>query len=121
MSLLIKADLKFNYSWTTIAHDDPKVTGRPDSTFLNRGEGYEVLAFINSFADTYKLKQKESGLKVEHLIHKHLPSNIRSHANIKKWLLDNWNLQQPNQSATKPGLGILGRALASQSNQSSKN
>lgn len=90
MSLLQKSDLKFEYSWVAIAPDNPKVTGKPDSTFLNRGEGYEVLAFINSFSAANNWKQKESALKVERLIHKYLPGDVRSHANVKKWLVDNW-------------------------------
>ncbi|MCK9345059.1 MAG: hypothetical protein M0P64_02960 [Candidatus Pacebacteria bacterium] len=90
MPLLQKSDLEFDYSWTAIAPDDPKVTGKPDSTFLNRNEGYEVLAFINSFATACDLKQKDSGVKVERLIKKHLPGDTRSHANVKKWLIDNW-------------------------------
>ncbi|HBF29080.1 hypothetical protein [Rhizobium sp.] len=91
MPLLSKADLKYTYSWTAISPDDPKVTGVPDSTFLNRGEGYEVLAFINRFSDTHNLKQKVSGLKTEKLIKEHLPGDTRSHKNVSKWLADNWN------------------------------
>lgn len=90
MALLQKSDLQFEYSWTAIAPDDPKVTGTPDSTLLNRGEGYEVLAFINSFAVTHSFKQKASGIKVERLIKEHLPGDTRSHANVNKWLVDNW-------------------------------
>jgi hypothetical protein len=90
MPLLSKADLKYTYSWTAIAPDDPKVTGVPDSTLLNRGEGYEVLAFINRFADTHSFKQKALGLKTEKLIKEHLPGDTRSHKNVSKWLVDNW-------------------------------
>jgi hypothetical protein len=90
MPLLQKSDLQFVYSWTAIPPDDPKVTGKPDSTFLNRSEGYEVLAFINRLAVTNNWKQKASGLKTERLIKKHLPNDTRSQANVRKWLVDNW-------------------------------
>lgn len=90
MPLLTKSDLKYEYSWKAIEPDDPKVTGKPDSTLLNRGEGYEVLPFINRFAETHKFKQKESGLKTERLIKEHLPGDTRSHKNVNKWLVDNW-------------------------------
>lgn len=90
MPLLQKSDLVFKYSWTAIPPDDKRVTGKPDSTLLNRGEGYEVLAFINSFAIKNDWKQKDSGLKAERLINKHLPGDTRSHANVHKWLVDNW-------------------------------
>jgi hypothetical protein len=51
MPLLQKSDLQFEYSWKVISHDNPIITGNPDSTLLNRNEGYEVLAFINRIAD----------------------------------------------------------------------
>lgn len=90
MSLLERSDLKFKYSWTTIHGDNPKITGIPDSTLLNRGEGYEVLAFINRFSVTNKFQHKKSGLKVERLIKENLPSNMRSHAHVRQWLVANW-------------------------------
>ncbi|WP_339649769.1 hypothetical protein [Halopseudomonas pelagia] len=90
MPLLSKSDLKYTYSWTAIAPDDPQVTGTPDSVLLNRNEGYEVLAFINRFAETREFKYKASGTKVERLIKEHLPGDIRSHKNVSKWLADNW-------------------------------
>lgn len=60
MGLLTKSDLKYEneYSWKAIGDDNPKITGVPDSTLLNREEGYEVLAFINRFAVKHALKQK---------------------------------------------------------------
>lgn len=91
MSLLEKSDLKFEYSWKAIPPDDPRVTGKPDSTLLNREEGYEVLYFINRFANAYNWNSKNSGLKVEKLIKKHLPGTTRSHANVWQWLVNNWN------------------------------
>ena len=90
MSLLSKSDLKFTYSWTAVDPDDPKVIGVPDSTLLNRQEGYEVIAFINRFAETHNFKQKSSGIKTEKLIKEHLPGDTRSHKNVNKWLVDNW-------------------------------
>jgi hypothetical protein len=89
MPLLQKSDLAYSYSWTAIHGDDPKQTGEPDSTLLNRKEGYEVLPFINRFIEKHKLN-KASGLKVEKMIREHLPSNLRSHAHVKTWLVDNW-------------------------------
>jgi hypothetical protein len=90
MALLVTSDLVFKYSWTAIAPDDPKATGKPDSTLLNRNEGYEVLAFINRFAEKHSLKEKASGLKAERMIKEHLPGEIRSHVNVTTWLVTNW-------------------------------
>ena len=55
MALLTKSDLQFDYSWTALGDDDPRIIGEPDSTWSNRHEGYEVLAFINRFANNSNL------------------------------------------------------------------
>ena len=91
MALIKRSDLQYEYSWTPIKPDDPKVTGKPDSTLLNRGEGYEVLPFINRFIEKHNLASIASGKKIETMINKHLPGNIRSHANVAAWLEKNWN------------------------------
>lgn len=84
MALLTKSDLQYDYSWTALDPDDPKVTGEPDSTLLNRHEGYEVLAFINRLAKNKNWTTKASGLKVERLIREHLPGHLRSHAHVRQ-------------------------------------
>lgn len=44
MALITKSDLHYNdYSWTSYTGDNPKIKGEPDSTLLNRKEGYEIL------------------------------------------------------------------------------
>lgn len=90
MTLLSSTDLNYSYSWTVFAPDDAKVTGVPDSTLLNRHEGYEVLAFINRVAKASKWTDKSAALKAERLINEHLPSDVRSHKNVWQWLVDNW-------------------------------
>ena len=94
MSLITKADLQYEYSWTAIPPDDARVTGVPDSTLLNRNEGYEVLAFINRVAAASKPTEKASGLKAERLIKTNLPGTTRSHAHVWQWLVDNWSKYQ---------------------------
>lgn len=54
-----------DYKWTAYANDDPRITGKPDSTLLDRSEGYEVLAFINAFVDKHGFLKKESGNALE--------------------------------------------------------
>lgn len=91
MALITKSDLYYtNYSWTAISGDDPRVSGEPDSTFLNRNEGYEMLYFINKFCEIYDLKQKSFATKVERMIKEELPSDIRTQKNIQNWLEENW-------------------------------
>ncbi|MCB5185150.1 hypothetical protein LG201_08025 [Methylobacillus gramineus] len=91
MALLSTGDLQFTYSWTAIPPDDARVTGVPDSTLLNRGEGYEVLYFINRLATASEWASKEPALKAERLIKTKLPGDVRSHKNVWQWLIDHWN------------------------------
>lgn len=91
MALLGVSDLYYNdYSWTVTSNDNPKITGKPDSTFLNREEGYEVLHFINYFAFKHDIKNKATGLKIERMIHDHLPGDIRSREKVEQWIRNNW-------------------------------
>jgi hypothetical protein len=90
MSLMQKSDLAFTYSWSVVPPDSPRITGEPDSTLFNRHEGYEVLYLINKLSQTWGLKQKASGLKMERMIRNHLPAATRSQANVKAWIHSNW-------------------------------
>jgi hypothetical protein len=99
MPTISKEDLLYkDYSWTALRHDDPRVTGDPDATLLNRREGYEVLHFINRFCERHTWNpsppSKASALKVERLIRQHLPGTIRSRESIDKWLVENWGKYQ---------------------------
>ncbi len=90
-------DLQFNYSKTAIAGDDPRRTGVPDSTLLNRHEQYEVLDFINRFCSNTSYGKggakfgKAEALIAERLINARLPGDVRSHANVSQWLRANWD------------------------------
>lgn len=91
MSLLTKSDLIYTYSWNAINGDNPKISGEPDSTLVNRYEGYEILYLINKLSQIYNFKKKASGLKLEKMINNNLPSDIRSQINVKKWIKENWD------------------------------
>ncbi|MFZ4455479.1 MAG: hypothetical protein ACOYOT_04590 [Bacteroidales bacterium] len=91
MVVISKEDLYYkDYSWSVYANDDSHVTGQPDSTLLNRKEGYEIVYFINKFCEIYKFEQKASAQKVEKMIRNEVPENIRSQTNIKEWIATNW-------------------------------
>lgn len=91
MAVIQKDDLVYNdYSWTVYQNDDPKVTGNPDDTLLNRMEGYEVLYFVNKFCEMHSLKQKASANKVERLIRNDVPSYIHSQNKVAEWIVTNW-------------------------------
>ena len=74
MAVITKSELFYqDYSWTVLTGDNPKISGEPDSTLLNRKEGYEVLYFVNKFCEKYNLKQKTSAIKVEKIIRNEVP------------------------------------------------
>ena len=88
MAIIAKHNLQYtDYSWTALRGDDPRMTGTPDSTLLNRYEGYEVLAFLNRHCSTLAI-----ALKAERMIRNVLPSWQRSHSHVVQWLNANWQL-----------------------------
>ena len=92
MALYLKSDMVYHdYSWTTYSNDNPKITGEPDNTLLNRKEGYEVLYFINKYADLHNYKLITTGEKIERMIREKVPSNIHSQKDVKKWIEDHWS------------------------------
>lgn len=62
MALVSKSTLmargKYTYTWHVSPGDNPAVTGKPDSSRLSKKEGYEVVDFINAFADKHSLDRK---------------------------------------------------------------
>lgn len=90
MSLITRSELKYDYSWTALNGDNPKITRVPDSNLLNRNEGYEVLWLINKFAEKHNFKNKESAFKIERMIKLYLPENIRSKEKVVEWIESNW-------------------------------
>lgn len=88
-----KGDLKLEYSWKAAAEDDnAKVTGVPDSTLLDRHEGYEVLPFLNRYMTNKNWTSQSTLNKLEDALRNELPGSTRSHANCKKWLDENFKL-----------------------------
>ncbi len=91
MALYNKSDMVYNdYSWTAYGDDDPKVTGKPDSTLFNRKEGYEVLYLINKFAKQEGLDKVETCKEIEKLIRNKLPGDTRSQEKVIEWLKKNY-------------------------------
>ncbi len=93
MDLLKKSNLMYTYRWTTIANDNPKVTGTPDTTIFNRNEGYEVIYLLNKLTELWKWENISFCIKLEKMIKEDLPSNIRSQKNVKEWLASNWSVR----------------------------
>jgi hypothetical protein len=89
---LKKSDLKYKYAPKTAGGDDPAKRNVPDSRLLNRDEWYEVLYFVNKFANENGDSKPGVALKAERLIKTHtVPTNLHSHENISTWLIANWD------------------------------
>ena len=95
--IITRAELQYQYDWTAAAeHDNARITGFPDDLLLARHEGYEVLPFLNRFckATTHGTGgtpfNKAEALKAERMIRTALPGNLRSHAHVNAWLVQNW-------------------------------
>lgn len=85
--IISSQQLVYQYSWTAIPPDDPRVTGKADSVFVGRYEGYEMLDFLNRHCKTLA-----NALKAERLIRAHMPGTVRARENIVAWLNRNWTM-----------------------------
>ncbi|WP_417356116.1 hypothetical protein [Gallaecimonas pentaromativorans] len=86
-----KSDLNYSdYSWITLSGDDPKISGKPDSTLFSRHEGYEMLYMIDKVLEHRNLTSVASGQKVESIIRTELPSTTRSQENVFNFVNKNW-------------------------------
>ena len=82
MANFTKSDLLYSgYKETAYPGDDPKVTGKPDSTMLNRGEAYEMVYFINRYMTDHSWAQKSTFQKIE----AYLKSSIHKNESHKFW------------------------------------
>ena len=83
------------YKWTAGGdNDDPRYILGKDHREMDKTQGYEVLRFINQFARTVTWNGTGPGVaeyqKIERMIRYSVPSHIRTHADKRQWILDNW-------------------------------
>jgi len=91
MAKFTKSQMHYkDYKWTAYPTDDPKVTGKPDSTRFNRHEGYEVLYLINALSEEWNFKNDASNPKLEKMMREDLPSQTIMQVDVKEWLRKNW-------------------------------
>ena len=82
-----KKNLRFEYNWNDLNKDDNKwIKGFPDNKMLNRYEGYEVLYFLKRYMIERNYQLEDTLDKLETAIRESMPSEIRSHSDVKKWL-----------------------------------
>lgn len=86
---LKKSDLKYAYRGLSEA-GDPLQMAEPDVAVLNRHEWFEMLYFVNKFANINGKSSPSVARHTEKLIHENVPSDVRGHEGVKQWLLDHW-------------------------------
>ena len=84
------SDLKYEYSDTATGGDNPKFTGKPDSSLFNREEEYEVIPMLNKVLDELDTLSKSDLHKLEDMIQDDLPGSIRSREKVFDWLVKNF-------------------------------
>ena len=89
-SPLKKSDLQFTYPTGASGDDNPALRGTPDDDLLNRSEWYEMLYFVNKFANECGKGSESIAKKSERLIQCYVPRELHSQAKIRRWLLDHW-------------------------------
>ena len=91
---LRKIDLRYSYASNAFMGDDTSKCGIPDSVLVNRNEWYEVLYFVNKFANNYGRGQASVAIKAEGLLRTVAPGTLRSHQHITEFLLQHWDRYQ---------------------------
>lgn len=82
MANFTKSDLTYTgYKETAYPGDNPKLTGKPDSTLLNRNEAYEMVYFINRYMTDKGWKEKITFQKIE----KFLKTSTHSNESHQFW------------------------------------
>jgi hypothetical protein len=73
------------YSWANGA-TNPVLGGEPSRRFFDRFNGYHVLNIINSFGRSIGKLTLQDGRKLEALIVKQLPEDLKSELAVFNWL-----------------------------------
>ena len=95
METYTKSELLYDYSWSVYADNDPRISGKPDSTPFDRREGEEVLYLIHCLSDHLAYGVECFGERIETLIHDHLPGEITTQAEALHWIKTHWRTTTP--------------------------
>lgn len=91
MSIIKKSDLKYDYNWTT----SPSSKSRKFSTetesksdMFNVEDGEDILSFINEYAESNKMADKEEALRIEQLLKEKMEQDHMTRNEAREWLDD---------------------------------
>lgn len=91
MPLLDRSDLKYDYNWSTEPATEPRTeaTTQPPSNpnIFRPKEGNKVLDFINEYAESRNISEKEQAQNLEPLLQKRLEkSDGVTQEELEEWL-----------------------------------
>ena len=88
LNLIVRRDdLLYIYEWGELPPEDVRLSGDPDSVPFRRHQGYEMLAFLNRVCTSSRQAQL-----AERLINSQAPRELKTRAQVLRWLQDNWPL-----------------------------
>jgi hypothetical protein len=85
-----KEDLIYSYRWSQYSEKDPRISGDPDNTWLDRAQGGEILYLINLFAAKRSFTSKHSGSKIEKMLNLYVPADINTQMEVINWIEERW-------------------------------
>lgn len=90
MSLINRKDLKYSYNWSSEPADKPRTettseSGTLSGVFRNE-EGESVLSFINDYAESHDIDEKEQALKIEKMLREKLKDEQMNVEDVRAWL-----------------------------------
>lgn len=87
MTLFSKRNLLYtDYTWSNYPPNDARVSGKPDGTSFNKGEGNEVVYLVNKMMTLLDYRFTTSGNKMEKLIHDELPGDFTTQEQVFAWV-----------------------------------
>lgn len=113
METYLKSALLYDYHWSVYADNDPRISGTPDATPFNRGEGEEVLYLIHCLSDHLAYGVESFGEKIETMLHDHLPGEIATQAEAIQWIKAHWRTPVPKRQRRPIASGKGGCACVS--------
>ncbi len=85
-------DLQYDYPDLSFFNSrDPKYRNIPNQQIFNRYNRYEMLWLINSLRRQWRLSSISDCRKIELLIRKFMPEEIKTQIAVADWLVLNWN------------------------------
>jgi len=88
---ITESDLCYSdYQWDSFSESDPRISGKPGKTIVDRDQGHELVYIINCFIRKFHLTDKSDARKIEIMIREEMPETIKRQDRIMAWIEENW-------------------------------